>query len=86
MYKQANEDLEIVIDDTLEYLFNNYYVTVKPISERWNGTYKGELQNVNNISDVLNYEVVSISIIGNCLRLVVSHHDGRNIYDLYYEF
>lgn len=45
-----------------------------------------ELQNVNNISDVLNYEVVSISIIGNCLRLVVSHHDGRNIYDLYYEF
>lgn len=33
---------------------------------------------------MLNYEVVSISIIDNCLRLVVSHHDGRNIYDLYF--
>lgn len=84
MYKQANEDLEIIIEDNLEYLFNNYYVTVKPISKCWNGTYKGELQNVKHISDVLNYEVVSISIIDNCLRLVVSHHDGRNIYDLYF--
>ena len=84
MYKQQDRDLNYLCEDTLEYLFNNYYATVKPISKRWNGVYKGELQNVNNISDVLNYNIQTVTIKDNYLEIVTSHHDGYNTYEIYF--
>lgn len=84
MYQQLEDDLEFISEMTLDYLDKHYYVTVKPISERWDGTYKGELQNINSIYDVFAYDVKSITIEGNCLKVVTSHHDGNNTYDLYF--
>ena len=84
MYEQQEMDLEFIVENTLEYLDKNYFITVRPISERWNGIYKGELQNVNNIYDVLNYEINTITIKDNYLEIVTSHHDGNNTYQLYF--
>lgn len=84
MYKQSERDLEFISEMTLDYLDEHYYATVKPISERWNGTYKGELQNINSIYDVFTYDVESITIEGNCLKVVTRHHDGNNTYELYF--
>lgn len=84
MYEQAENDLEFISEMTLDYLDQHYYTTVRPTSERWNGTYKGELQNINSIYDVFDYNVKSIAIEGNCLKVVTSHHDGNNTYELYF--
>lgn len=84
MYQQSEKDLEWICEETLDYLDKHYYATVKPISERWNGTYKGELQNINSIYDVFTYDVKTITIEGNCLKVVTSHHDGNNTYELYF--
>lgn len=69
---------------TLNYLDKHYYATVRPTSERWNGGYKGELQNIDSIYDVFDYDVKSITIKDNCLEVVCSHHDGNNTYELYF--
>lgn len=84
MYQQLEDDLEFISEMTLNYLDKHYYVTVRPTSERWNGVYKGELQNINSIYDVFDYDVKSITIEGNCLKVVTSHHDGNNTYELYF--
>lgn len=84
MYQQSENDLEFISEMTLDYLDKNYYVTVKPILERWNGVYKGELQNISSIYDVFDYDIKSITIKGNYLEVVCSHHDGRNTYNLYF--
>ena len=84
MYEQQEMDLEFIIENTLEYLDKNYFITVRPTSELWNGIYKGELQNINSIYDVLNYEIKTITIKDNYLEIVTSHHDGNNTYQLYF--
>ena len=84
MYQQIEDDLEFISEMTLEYLNNNYYTTVRPILERWNGTYKGELQNLQSLYEVFGYDVKSITIDGNCLEIITSHHDGNNTYELYF--
>lgn len=84
MYEQQEMDLEFIIENTLEYLDKNYFITVRLTSELWNGIYKGELQNINSIYDVLNYEIKTITIKDNYLEIVTSHHDGNNTYQLYF--
>lgn len=84
MFEQAENDLEFISEMTLDYLDTHYYVTVRPTSERWNGVYKGKLQNTNSIYDVFTYDVKSITIKGNYLEVVCSHHDGNNTYELYF--
>lgn len=84
MFEQAENDLEFISENILDYLDQHYYVTVRPTSERWNGVYKGELQNINSIYDVFTYDVKSITIKGNYLEVVYSHHDGNNTYELYF--
>lgn len=84
MHQQIEDDLELISEMTLEYLNNNYYTTVRPISECWNGTYKGELQNLQSLYNVFDYDVKSITIKGKCLEIITSHHDGNNTYELYF--
>ena len=84
MYQQAEDDLEFISEMTLEYLDKHYYATVRPTSERWNGTYKGELQNLESLYEVFNYDVKSIAIKWNYLEIITSHHDGNNTYELYF--
>lgn len=84
MYEQQEMDLEFIIENTLEYLDKNYFITVRPTSKLWNGIYKGELQNINSIYDVLDYEIKTITIKDNYLEIVTSHHDGNNTYQLYF--
>lgn len=66
---------------TVKSIYNRFS---EVLQELWNGIYKGELQNINSIYDVLNYEIKTITIKDNYLEIVTSHHDGNNTYQLYF--
>lgn len=84
MYRQQYEDFNFIYDDILCCLNKNYNIVCIPTQGRWNGTYKGNLQDCNNIDMCIHDDVQKITIEGKSLVIDISHHDGNNQYILYF--
>nr|DAU72529.1 MAG TPA: hypothetical protein [Caudoviricetes sp.] len=84
MYTQQDLDFENIYENTLLPLNEKYYIVCIPTQGRWNGTYKGGLQDCKHIDMCINYEVQKVTIKDKALIIDVSHHDGNNQYVLYF--
>lgn len=84
MYEQQELDFEYLYEDILNGLNEKYYIWCIPTQGRWNGTYKGGLQDCKHIDMCLDYEVQKVTIKDKALIINVAHHDGNNQYILYF--
>lgn len=84
MYNQQYVDFDFIYDDILYGLNKNYNIVCILTQGRWNGTYKGNLQDCNNIDMRIHDDVQKITIEGKSLVINISHHDGNNQYILYF--
>lgn len=84
MYKAQYEDLELLYEDILNSLNEKYNIVCIPTQGRWNGTYKGGLQDCKHIDMCLQYDVQKVTIKDKALIIDVAHHDGNNQYILYF--
>lgn len=84
MYREQEINLEDIYENVLLHLNKKYYIWCIPTQGRWNGTYKGGLQDCKHIDMCIHYEVQKITIKDKALIIDAAHHDGSNQYVLYF--